>query len=589
MITFQRIKDNIDNTFKSKTSRSWYLIICIVLYAILHKLLAFIFPNIFWGYKALFLLFILFFFSGIIIFYRKYIIQYLTVEINPKYITLSRVLYSVVSLFTAVQHLTLIPSGLEPFNARHFNLEDPVFAYGLTFLYIFGLLLLLLGKHIRLAWIIVFFAGVYVIPFSLEIFLKNTIAFYAIFIPQRLWKGESVEEKCNGTGILLMGISLAFLMTSAGIFKLLDPIWQEGLGLYYSLNIPFFTPKHLWSLLEWEWGIEFLNYITILVEVVSLPLFLFRKTRFLGVLTILMLGLFLTYPMAGIGLVGGPLVLTMVPLFISMFLKTKNKYLSTQRHLVSFKDPNYRVKFVSIALFVFTFIGIYAHSANEFSKYFYKYPKYGPYTIKENGPLVKFPAILKWRLQTLTFFTNKTRPPKYFESIWCIPLFDYYHLFDRVVFKIKFIDKENNRSQEPMSFFNENGTYHKDYPLLFNERFLISCWKIMMMKQYSENGTVPIHIYNDFRNEFHGIRRFSEKALNKEINLDEFQVWVKEIHQPYSYQGNEKPWVKKPFKLLYTYYYSSESDSLDINNIETFNYSKLEIEPFQKGIISPNF
>ena len=122
-----------------------------------------------------------------------------------------------------------------------------------------------------------------------------------------------------------MFLSLSLLVTCAGLFKLFDPVWLSGYGFYYSFNIPYFAPKFLWRLLDYEWIMILFNYFAILIQVLTFPLFLFRKTRALGALFFMLFAIYLTVGMLGIGLVCGPTLLSISPILISWVCGRKQK------------------------------------------------------------------------------------------------------------------------------------------------------------------------------------------------------------------------------------------------------------------------
>ena len=264
------------------------------------------------------------------------------IPFDPAPLPFTRVLYGVVCLFTAVQHFLLIDYGLEPHNLRYsfayYGLDlrfTDVVCKLFSIVYLVAILGVIFNCKIRVAWCLMFFVGGAIIPFSLETFIKNIINFWCMFISLEAWSGRKSEEPNYDAGcVFMIGVSLALLSTFAGVFKLVDPVWLSGLGLYFSMNISYFVPEHLWFLLDNKVIMVAGNWMTIIVEVITLPLYLFSKTRFVGLILLGVLALFLAYPMGNIGLVGGPTILTALPLLLAIhpsILFSVSKYVGLRK------------------------------------------------------------------------------------------------------------------------------------------------------------------------------------------------------------------------------------------------------------------
>jgi hypothetical protein len=235
-----------------------------------------------------------------------------------------------------LQNYSLIQFGLESHNIiqEHVLIHSGILSikeasYFLSTIYLISLFLLLLNINPRLQFLILFATGGYVIPFSLETFLKNIINFGCLLISNDAWKMKKYSLY-DSTAIYLIGFCLTLISTFAGCYKILDPVWMNSLGLYYSLNIPFFMPKPLWFFLDYEIPIRIMNWIVIIAEASALPLFIYYRTRFLALLIVGALGTFLTIFMANIGLVGGATVLASCTLLLSC------KHNSEKKEIISF-------------------------------------------------------------------------------------------------------------------------------------------------------------------------------------------------------------------------------------------------------------
>lgn len=271
------------------------------------------------------ILYLTYFISSVLLNKSKYI------SLELKYLYYFRICYSLICLITSLQHYSLIEYGLESHNIVNelINFEAnfitlKTISYLLSTIYITSILLLLFNVNTRVQFLILFIIGSFVIPFSLETFLKNIINFGCMLISNNAWK-EKKHSEFDSSAIFLIGLCLTIISTFAGLYKALDPVWLNSLGLYYTLNIPFFMPRPLWFLLDYKLIILSLNWVVIIAESLALPLFLFKNTRSIAILILFSLGLFLSIFMANIGLVGGPTILAACILILSIRNRSSKK------------------------------------------------------------------------------------------------------------------------------------------------------------------------------------------------------------------------------------------------------------------------
>lgn len=546
-----------------------------------------------WINKISLIFFFISAFSLTVILTYKRISSWLTVSVNPELMVITRKLYATLCLFSAIQHFSLIQYGLEPYNLLLLGREVPsVESYLLSAAYILSLVMLFVGYQIRLAWILIFLLGGLVIPFSLEIFLKNIFNFYAIFISVDLWKGKKTTE--GSWAIVLMCLSACVLMTAAGIHKLLGPVWQEGLGFYYSLNISFFPDRYLWGLLDYQDLMYFFNWTTIIVELIALPLFLFKRTWPLVIWCFLGLALFLTFAMAGIGIMGGPIVFCMILLFLSLtnlpqkitrfFYKNNHKVnptikSSTQLAFLSSINIGLVVFWITVLL---TFHNFYQDFK---SGKFLSTPVFGNFKntqqskVSSKNPLV-------YKLDYIdSVFLAPLQPDIFWQFTWSIPLFNYHHLFDRLYFKVIFTDN-SNKVIEITNYFDEDGAISEKHPLIANERFLLSCFR-MMDAVRAEPFLSTSKLALPMEKELKGLIIYS--LNNSEAHLYKNAIiYVKQMHQPFEYKGNFKPWADEKWIDFYYYDMNTKKGKI-INRLDTYEYHKLEIDAFKQKIIVPNF
>lgn len=545
--------------------------------------------------KITFYLFIVYTLAVLLFYSRKAIVNWLSVSLNPQLMPFVRVLYGSLCLISAIQHSLLISSGLEPYNFLRWGISTPSFiAYLLASIHIIPLVFIILGFKVRLAFVVLFITGGAIIPFSLEIFVKNIFNFYAMFLPSYVWSGirKENDKKSIGWPLLLMGLSYSILMTSAGVFKIFDPVWQSGLGLYYSLNIPFFLPKYLWFILDNELLMKILNFITLLFELLALPLLLFRKTRIFALIALVGLGLFLTIVMEGIGIMGGPIVLVacMAILAITPYPKKLNtKYLNIF-NVIKYKEANdfyFSSNGLGLIVFWWTVFGFYVNFYNQArSSLNFSTPKYGNFIVNTEERLAHTNRI-SVRLSYLKNILEITRPPKEWEFIWTLQLFNYHHLFDRVYFRIVFTDK-NDIKKELVEFFDEDGAISWNQPLPGNEKFVLSAFRMMdglRTNEFKEKGMMS----EALTKELQGLIAYCMDRTN--VDSDTFksvEIQIKQVFQPFSYKGNFKPWKDSKWIDFYNYDLILKEGALN-RDYPVYKYSKLTIDEFRNKVIEPNF
>jgi len=532
--------------------------------------------------RLFFLLFILLSIFAAVIHTQKYILSKTSIVFfKPKLFKYARLLFCVFSIFTALQHITLVRSGLEPMNEFPFS-QNELFVYTLNAIYIIVLTSLFFGKYIRLCWIIVFLTGGLLIPFSIETFIKMPFVFYAIFIPPSLWKGNDEKEPGNATGVLMMLFSYAMLITCAGIFKLFDPVWMSGYGIYYTLNTPCLLPKPFWFILDYEWLMISMNYFAIFTQIIIFPLAVFKKTRFMSVVFIGLFALFLSIGMYGIGLYCGPTLLVISLIFISLTYKTS--YYKYQEK----SSSRFKYSFVYVILVWWTISGFYPKFYRTFSKaYASEYPKFGPFIIASNSDEK---STINWRNEVLMTVVSLSRPPQLYEPSFIIPLFDYYHLFERYIFKVEF-ETENGEVIEPIKFFNPDGSYHMNYPFFQNERFLLTNFRIMELRQYSYSNIDILENYrkNKLKKEIDGLINYCLEYVPQPSQVVNAKVKIKLLKQPYNYKGNYKQWRDNEYQEFVRYSFQDNKTQIYPEALDFYEFNKLQIDPFKKGIIKPKY
>ncbi|AMR26885.1 hypothetical protein A0257_07050 [Hymenobacter psoromatis] len=110
-------------------------------------------------------------------------------------------------------------------------------------------------------------------------------------------------------------LGLAFVYLDSTLYKLTSPMWLAGLGMWKTLSLPYETRLNGSFILNNEFLVKFLGYLTLAFEFFFIFLFPWRKYR-LVVLTIgvgLHLGILLLFPFPLFAIGFGSLYLLLVP------------------------------------------------------------------------------------------------------------------------------------------------------------------------------------------------------------------------------------------------------------------------------------
>lgn len=109
-------------------------------------------------------------------------------------------------------------------------------------------------------------------------------------------ESDSSESLPKAWPLILLGLNLGALFFTAGYTKWLDPLWRDGLGLYYVLVLPWIRVSAADTLISSKVVIVALNYVAIIFELSFLALWAWKRTRFLAWIQLTTFGLLLTWP-----------------------------------------------------------------------------------------------------------------------------------------------------------------------------------------------------------------------------------------------------------------------------------------------------
>lgn len=515
---------------------------------------------------------------------------FLSVPVDARFLPATRVVYAILCLYTAAQHLWAVGYGMEPSNFPMLGIpENEVLAYGCYAVYMGALVSLMLGKWIRISWIVVFGMGGLLMPHSLELFIKQPLNFFAMFISPALWRGDrSAETPSAGWPLLMAALAIAFITAGAGVFKLFDPVWQHGTGFYYSLNIPFFCPKHLRPLLN-NWPLVlFCNWATIVVEIIAFPLLLWRRTRALALLCIVGLGVFLAWPMWGIGLVGGPMVLAFVPAWIGICPALARWWLRLLRKPLDGTAPvapeihSNRLPGYALLITWWTVLGFAGTTLSKYDRFKTSPPLYGYQQFEVHAQPLRMPAHFEDRIADTYEGLALLRPFKLWEPVWLLELFDYHHLFERAAFQARVVRVDG--TEQLVSMFDEDRALNSDIAWFGYIHFLKNVDAIRSLRH---RDRLKPHVVAYHQAVMDDIARYAMAQAPDQNGVSAVIIDVHPLHQPLKFEGDSKPWLTATRYEPFYQYDPSTSTGRVIGAVKPYPFHLLDVPAFRDRVIVP--
>lgn len=112
--------------------------------------------------------------------------------------------------------------------------------------------------------------------------LSNSYSYFTLFKPRQISPDkEKLYNLISNLAAYSIMINLCLAYFTAGIFKLLDPYWQQGTGLYYFINDDRYSVLAAGgkNVQLPQWFLIIFNYGTILLELAFPVLVWFKKYR----------------------------------------------------------------------------------------------------------------------------------------------------------------------------------------------------------------------------------------------------------------------------------------------------------------------
>jgi hypothetical protein len=497
-----------------------------------------------------------------------------TRKANALILSLFRISYSLILLIIALQ--------VKQYLVMRFSIEYEYL--GLIkvgwYLWIFSLVMMLLGVGGRVFYIISFLCIPYYLDGTVGTQLSRIAGFWLIFMGTTNIKELTLSskfkffKKINKYAppslfwpVYLMGLNMVMIVSTAGLSKLLDPFWLNGTGFYYSFMQPWLKYSFMSPLLNYEAIMIAMSYLTIVSEI-FVVLFLIKKTRLLGYGLIVSMYLLLTFvlridPIGPMGLCISFGLLSIVP-----EIATKFNY-SSKNDIEKRNSENYSINLLYkvVGIYCVFMMIVICFNTIPLTPSFYQYPKIvRPYYLVDSK---------EYNVDEEVENANKTKVINYFNSfLTTIPKpylggfyapFNFHHFLGRIFYKI---DLKDNKGEYIDIFdadiiFNEDGTTNFFGPsgFILRPRVLQNrMWALQEIyyKLCKDNNEASLSLNN-----IELIKSLSVFYKEKYKTMSEIDIYIKVIEVPYSFQGNLKKWESKNWTKLLTY--NIESFEIKVN------------------------
>lgn len=217
---------------------------------------------------------------------------------NPSLLALFRVAFALVGLAFSIRSLPF--TGLVWYGESGLLASQAVLS-SLHALWIGVLCLILFGIGGRASWILhlvlataILDTGIgrsvqealYLFPAFWMIFAELDRSFALRLRMSRPWIqviGKHRGDWPAAWPIYLFALHVGLVLLAAGLYKAADPLWQEGVGYYYTFLLPWIRVGSMEFLLDIRPVMYGLNYVALLGEILFIFLFAFQRTRIVAI------------------------------------------------------------------------------------------------------------------------------------------------------------------------------------------------------------------------------------------------------------------------------------------------------------------
>lgn len=521
--------------------------------------------------------------------YRR-VDAFVDIPINPYCLAAYRICYALVSLPVVYGAFTLADfTGIERASGS---------AEGWYFAWFIALIMILLGWGSRLAAV----ACVFLVPMLFDssigsVLLRLGALWMACMRPDEVWVfwpwGKRVSRPTYAWPCYLLAINLLTLEFFAGISKTLDPFWRHGLGFYYTLIQPWLKPEFTNFLLDIAPFIFVFNYVAILFQLTGLPFFLFRRTRFMGVLVLICTYSFFSFPLRidPIGPVG--LVLTLPILgTVPGIQQWLNRLTPNVQTSAPTPKPVRILPWAhGIAVSALALLGYFS-----FYTVVMAYPAHLSYPLIEYPfqPAVKphTPGFIRGMQANLTRFNRSTGLAALNQSTLNIDFWGPFcarHFLGRYYYWLDAqYDVQVERNILPV--FNPNGTTNLE-GRFFNQPSILKnrMWSVGMIAHKLSFDT-HYRLSDQEDRLIRALFQTAQKQITpeKQKRLRTITLYVRPILLPNRYQGNVQPWLQQAEIALFRYDLAqqqyvlvSSPPRLDFSDFRPEYQSQIKFAPIQ--------
>lgn len=332
----------------------------------------------------------------------------------------------------------------------------------------------------------------------------------------------------------------------------------------------------------------FCNWATIVLEIIAFPLLLWRRTRALALLCVVGLGVFLAWPMWGIGLVGGPMVLAFVPAWMGIcpplarwWLKLRKKPLdgatAVQPAIADQHLPGY-----AVLIAWWTILGFVGTSLSKYDRFKTSPPLYGYQQFEVHARPVRIPTHVEDRIADTYEGLALIRPYKLWEWVWLLELFDYHHLFERAAFQARVVHVDG--TEQLVSMFDEDRALNSDIAWFGYIHFLknVDAIRSLRHRDRLKPNVVAYHqaVMDD-------IARYAMAQAPTGNAVREVVIDVHPLHQPLKFEGDSKPWLTVTRYEPFYQYDPSTSTGRVIGAVKPYPFHLLDVPAFRDRVIVP--
>lgn len=497
-------------------------------------------------------------------FWKKLLLKFnetVKTEMSAKALGIFRIIFFIISL-------KLIWSARDVYSISNYNKspEQLVLISKLFYVEIAALLLIIIGVGGRLPYIFNFIYGSTFLHGDVGTEMFNLVSFWAIF--SGLDQSYSVYYNLKNTflnvilnyrpaplkwPIILMGIHFSYTITTAGLSKVQDGVWDNNLGFYYTFLQPWLRGNTFDGLLDYKWLMILMNWLTVISEIIALPLLLFKRTRFIGGINLLFMFMLLTFPFRIDAI--GPFGIAIA--CVVMASAKKNGF--THNTNLSVQQPNW-TGFFNKAFFLFficwTTFSIYFETLNTVNSGRLTYPMAAnPFERKEITVGSTCPDIFDLP------FLNYLNPDKVLAKLngsvfhkvspkWYAP-FNYWHFVGRVNYSVCI--EHNGELFEPIKIFNEDGSMNTT---LYSGGFLQErvvqnrMWLLGVTAHKLAAGIKYDSFSLSEKQQLKAFAGFFSREIKKMGYDGDLFIRTRYIRIPEKFEGNVKPWLSEKWYTI---------------------------------------